>query len=63
MLVSVVYQLGNSVSSQPEGHRMPLGNADWKMRGCRSLSVYLHFLHSACDASVKPGLREKASPS
>lgn len=44
---------GTLSSSQPEGHYMPLENADWKIRSCRNLSVYLHFLHPESDASVK----------
>lgn len=43
MVVNFLHQPWNSVSIQPEGHCMPLGNADWKIRGCRNLSVYLHF--------------------
>lgn len=41
--MNFLHEPWNSVSIQPEGPYMPLGNADWKIRGCRNLSVCLHF--------------------
>lgn len=59
MLLSFLHQLWNAVRSPPKEHCMPLGNAYWKIRDCRNLSVCGCTFHAVYDASVSQVSQQK----